>query len=231
MTKPMQYQILGESFAPIIDWPIAGLGHADFVEIDLSVTNAGLPRESATSLEGLTTYVDTCIAESGVKGAWGGYGEKRDLYRRSGVFSTSEEWRSIHLGIDFWLPAGTGVVACLPGEVHSFANNDASGDYGPTIVLLHQVGNLSVYSLYGHLSMASLEGLERGQLIRRGQVIGTLGAPAENKDWPPHLHFQLIRDMEGKKGDYPGVCLPSEQAHYLQNCPDPREVFGWGKAE
>jgi len=27
--------------------------------------------------------------------------------------------------------------------------------------------------------------------------------------------------MQLKQGDYPGVCKYSEQAKYLQNCPDP----------
>ncbi|RYZ44700.1 MAG: peptidase M23, partial [Chitinophagaceae bacterium] len=38
--------------------------------------------------------------------------------------------------------------------------------------------------------------------------------------WPPHLHFQIIKDMHGWKGDYPGVCRFSEKEAYLQNCPD-----------
>lgn len=52
-------------------------------------------------------------------------------------------------------------------------------------------------------------------------MIGHFGEPAENGDWPPHLHFQVIHDMEFKKGDYPGVCSISERERYLKNCPDP----------
>jgi len=33
--------------------------------------------------------------------------------------------------------------------------------------------------------------------------------------------MQLIFDMEGKEGDYPGVCRFSEREVYLHNCPDP----------
>lgn len=53
------------------------------------------------------------------------------------------------------------------------------------------------------------------------EQIGELGLPAENGQWPPHLHFQLIASMEGWEGDYPGVCRYSEKDHYLLNCPDP----------
>jgi peptidoglycan LD-endopeptidase LytH len=47
----------------------------------------------------------------------------------------------------------------------------------------------------------------------------------ENGNWPPHLHFQLIADMEGWKGDYPGVCKYSEREKWLGNCPDPDLVL------
>jgi hypothetical protein len=45
--------------------------------------------------------------------------------------------------------------------------------------------------------------------------------PQENGQWPPHLHFQVIIDMEFKKGDYPGVCKLNEKEKYLRNCPNP----------
>jgi hypothetical protein len=48
-----------------------------------------------------------------------------------------------------------------------------------------------------------------------------LGLPPINGDYAPHLHFQIIIDMENKKGDYPGVCSSKTLAFYLQNCPDP----------
>jgi len=48
-----------------------------------------------------------------------------------------------------------------------------------------------------------------------------LGKPDENGGWPPHLHFQLIRDMQGFVGDYPGVCAKQDLTFYANNCPDP----------
>jgi hypothetical protein len=32
--------------------------------------------------------------------------------------------------------------------------------------------------------------------------------------------------MEGRKGDYPGVCKYSERKKYLANCPDPDLILG-----
>ncbi len=225
----MKYNILGENYTPKFRLPFeTKFESGDLVPLDLSVHNRKLADASPETLEGLQKYIDGFIRKSGGKGAYGGYDEKRAIYRRSAVFLEDDDYRSIHLGIDFWLPAGTVVVAPLPGFIHSFADNDASGDYGPTIVLKHPIGNQVIHSLYGHLSRTSLVGLEKGQLIRRGQQVGTLGIPDENKDWPPHLHFQLIQDMEGKIGDYPGVCYEKEKEKYLVNCPDPRIFFGDG---
>jgi hypothetical protein len=51
-------------------------------------------------------------------------------------------------------------------------------------------------------------------------VVGHFGQPKENGNWPPHLHFQVIKDIRIKDGDYPGVCATSEKKKYLTNCPD-----------
>jgi murein DD-endopeptidase MepM/ murein hydrolase activator NlpD len=121
--------------------------------------------------------------------------------------------------MDFWTMAGTPVFAPLEGEVHSFQVNQGAGNYGPTIILYHP--DEKIYSLYGHVSMADLVPLEIGLPIGAGQLLCHLGKPTENGGWPPHLHFQLIRDMQGFHGDYPGVCSQRDLSFYANNCPDP----------
>ena len=49
----------------------------------------------------------------------------------------------------------------------------------------------------------------------------TLGESLVNVDYAPHLHFQLIRDMEGNLGDYPGVSSKRKLEFYIDNCPNP----------
>ena len=63
--------------------------------------------------------------------------------------------------------------------------------------------------------------MEEGQTISRGEVFGEFGLSYENGHWPPHLHFQIINDLGGWKGDYPGVCRFSEKEKFMENCPDP----------
>ena len=57
------------------------------------------------------------------------------------------------------------------------------------------------------------------------QVLGHFGDAGENGQWPPHLHFQLMFDMESMIGDYPGVCRYSEMERYRANIPDPNLVL------
>ncbi len=221
----MKFNVLGEYYELKTKLPFSKkFKNGELIPIDLS---EGRTTEFQTqSLEGLTKYVRSHISNKRALGAFGGYAEKRNLYSRSNVFHKPEGVRDVHLGIDFWLPAGTEIVAPLPGVVHSFANNHNSGDYGPTIVLKHYIGNEVIHSLYGHLSKSSLENLAIGQIVTRGQRIGELGTEEENVHWPPHLHFQLIRNMENKLGDYPGVCHEQEVDYYFENCPNPLVFFG-----
>jgi murein DD-endopeptidase MepM/ murein hydrolase activator NlpD len=67
----------------------------------------------------------------------------------------------------------------------------------------------------------SIKNISGGDRITKGDVFAEFGIPAENGQWPPHLHFQVINDIEGWSGDYPGVCKYSEREKYLLNCPDP----------
>lgn len=112
-------------------------------------------------------------------------------------------------------------MAPLDGEVHSFAFNDRFGDYGATIILSHQLTGVSFFSLYGHLALSSLKDLYPGKKVTKGEKFAGFGIPAENGQWPPHLHFQLILNMGGRNGDYPGVCRYSEKEEWLTNSPDP----------
>jgi len=102
--------------------------------------------------------------------------------------------------------------------VSHFQVYEGSGNYGPTVILFHPTEK--IYSLYGHLGNADLLHLEAGAPIAKGQLLCHLGEPHENGGWPPHLHFQLIRDMQGFKGDYPGVCSLRDLNFYANNCPD-----------
>jgi peptidoglycan LD-endopeptidase LytH len=191
---------------------------------DLTAANPDLHTLDLADTEAFTAYMNAQMQNRGVKVALGGYGEDRFLYHRSPHFSGAE-LRTIHLGIDLWADAGTPVMAPLPGKVHSFANNAAFGDYGYTILLEHTLESLTFYTLYGHLSADSVENLTEGDSMEAGETFARLGEPHENGNWTPHLHFQIMLNLMGKRGDFPGVAARSEKDFYLQNCPDPNLIL------
>jgi murein DD-endopeptidase MepM/ murein hydrolase activator NlpD len=204
-----------------------------YLILDFSATNPDLGSLDLTNTATFTEYVFGKLQAAGAKVGVGGYNEHRVIYRRSEHFNTSdEEPREIHLGIDFWVESGTPVFALLDGVVHSFQDNAHFGDYGPTIILEHSsstVGRHSdgkpLYSLYGHLTRQSLEGLYEGKTFNTGDKLGEVGPYPENGDWPPHLHFQLMTDMLGLKGDFPGVCSLANRDKYLEICPNPNALL------
>ena len=46
----------------------------------------------------------------------------------------------------------------------------------------------------------------------------------ENGDWPPHLHVQILTDLLGFEGQFPGVALPREQSVWASFSPDPNLI-------
>ncbi|KYP16431.1 peptidoglycan DD-metalloendopeptidase family protein [Flavihumibacter sp. CACIAM 22H1] len=183
----------------------------------------------AARLEEFQLVIEQLRLKRGATYLIGGYNELREIYSRSELFEAGEEPRRLHIGIDIWGPAGTQVFAFMGGMVHSLGWNDRLGDYGATIILLHQLDGIPFYTLYGHLSKADIDALSPGQYINRGQLLAHFGAPAENGQWPPHLHFQLIRDIGLYSGDYPGVVQQRQRDLWLQNCPDPDLILQLNK--
>jgi murein DD-endopeptidase MepM/ murein hydrolase activator NlpD len=192
-----------------------------YTPIDLSIHNKDIQElQTANDYE---KYIASYLQEKQATIAYGGYVENRNLYKRSAIFNVNKnEVRNIHIGIDFWCGANATIVAPCKGIVHSYQNNIGFGNYGPTIILQHtNASGKTYYSLYGHLSIQSIATIQIGQTIAKGETIGTLGDATVNGDYAPHVHLQIIYDMQGMQGDYPGVCSQQQLEFYKSNCPDP----------
>jgi len=202
-------------------------GKDKLLQMNFTATNTDLKNINLEDGDQFASYIKEQIKNAGALYGIGGYAEYRTFYSRSHVFDNAPgtEPRRLHLGIDIWADAGTPVFAFMGGMVHSFAFNNNFGDYGATMILLHQLDGIAFYSLYGHISLNDINNIQAGEYVSRGEKIAHLGTPAENGNWPPHLHFQIINDIELNKGDYPGVCSYGEKDKYLANCPDPDLVL------
>lgn len=213
-----------EAIGKVVDFnPSADL----LYPFDFTSANQELSNELLNDISSFSNWTTQKLKSSNSRYGIGGYNEHRTIYARSTHFDTEGEPRRLHLGIDIWGPAGTPIYNFHDAKVHSFQNNDQLGDYGGTIILEYELCGLSLYALYGHLSIASLEGLTVGKIINGGQHFASFGIAEENGSWPPHLHFQLMFDLEGKHGDYPGVCQYTKREQYLSNCPDPEIILNY----
>ena len=202
------------------------ISYSEYVPLDLSISNEEILSSKLETAKDYGVFIQKHLDDNKGKIAFGGYQEIRNLYKRSTVFNAeNSEERNIHIGLDLWINESASVHAALEGRIHSFQNNTALGDYGPTIIVQHQLDGHVFQTLYGHLSEESLIGKQIGDVVYQGEQIGNLGLPPINGDYAPHLHFQIIIDMENKFGDYPGVCSSRTLDHYSTNCPDPNVLL------
>ena len=157
-----------------------------------------------------------------------GYLEERSFYNTPRFERTTNgrtEFRNIHLGTDFWLPEQTPVHVPFSGEVVISHHNNYHKDYGPLLVVKHTLEDTVFYTLYGHLSIASLALSPKGKHVEAGELLAYLGNESENGHWVPHLHFQTITDILGETENYNGVAFASELEVWKERCPDPDHVF------
>lgn len=214
-------------FGPVLEGGFAG---DDYTVLDLGIgTHLISGDPDAISEPQINTSVEKALAAAGAKVGVGKFLEPRLIYSTSDFRPedpSTQEGRTVHLGLDLFAPAGTGVTAPLDGVVHLFAAADSTLDYGHVIVLAHEAGQgQKFYTLYGHLSAASLNGMQTGQEISKGQHFATLGGPEENGGWTPHLHFQIMTDLLGLDLDFPGVSRFSETPLWTSYSPDPNLIL------
>ena len=184
-----------------------------YFSIDLSVNNPFWNDNDVSDIAVFEKHLEKQRTITGKYVAHGGYLEQRALYRKSARFQAGLV-RDIHMGIDLWAPAGTSVHAFMDGVVHSYANNDDEGNYGPTLILEHDFNGKKLYTLYGHLSISDMAKWSLGSRFRESEIIATLGTPQENGGYSPHLHFQIMTEMGEYRGDFPGVAAQEELKKY-----------------
>ena len=102
-----------------------------------------------------------------------GFGSRKDPFTGKAQF---------HKGVDLAAPAGTPVVAALPGKVISAGYESG---YGNTVLVEHD-GGLS--TRYGHLASINVKA---GDMVTSDDVLGKVGSTGRSTG--AHLHFEVIR--------------------------------------
>jgi murein DD-endopeptidase MepM/ murein hydrolase activator NlpD len=87
-----------------------------------------------------------------------------------------------HSGVDLVAPVGTPVEAIAPGIV-VFAKDQ--GSYGKLVIINHAGG---LQTRYAQLETIQVK---LGQEIKKGDILGTVGATGQPTSREPHLHFEI----------------------------------------
>ncbi len=158
----------------------------------------------------------------------GGYLEPRPIYTSAGydkIGNHGQENRTIHLGIDYWLPEKTPVHTFIEGQVVVAVNDAGNKEYGGLVILKHTTKSFEFYTLYGHLSVTSATRHKFGDIIKKGEKVGELGGSKENGNWASHLHFQVLLSNLDYTDDFPGVAYFRQIDVWKSICPDPNLLF------
>jgi hypothetical protein len=100
-------------------------------------------------------YVESHLTLNNAQVAFGDT-MKNAIFINSTVLRMKTEERNMHIGFSLWIKAGTPVLSALDGSVHSCISTpvlELRSHYRFT----HQIENQTFYTLYGHLSLDSLE--------------------------------------------------------------------------
>lgn len=91
-----------------------------------------------------------------------------------------------HDAIDIMAPAGTPVLAVADGRIEKLFLSDRGG------ITLYQFNPARTRAYYyAHLQRYA-DGIAEGQALRRGQVLGYVGATGNADPSAPHLHFAVF---------------------------------------
>ena len=214
------------SFAPLLG---RDLSTTPVAPLDFSAGSALIASDQADNAPAeLDGRLRRVLAEHGATIGVGGYDEARLIYHWPNEPKTSEP-RTIHIGLDLSLEAGSPLYAPMDGVVHGFEDAGQYHDYGPVIVLRHQTTDaqpVEFYTLYGHLTRDSLDGLGVGQRITTGSEFARIGSAPANGDWWEHVHVQLITDMLDVPCNVDGAVRASQRTVWRSLCPDPNLLLG-----
>lgn len=170
-TGPSGYDNKDEAFAALDD------GEAPTpAEIDDALGSVARPTFTATDHGGLLLPVDGIAASQLVD-----------------TYTASRSGGRTHNAIDIMAPRGSRVLSATDGVVERLHRSRLGGI---TAYVRSNDGDWVYY--YAHLDSYA-PGLQAGQPIRRGDLIGRVGSTGNaHPDWP-HLHFAVYRMSPGMR--------------------------------
>lgn len=119
------------------------------------------------------------VETNGVPRVSSGYGFRDDLFDTGRL--------GFHAGIDIPGMEGEPIIATADGRVRAVIHNDER--VGDIVVLEHDFGFTTGYS---HMSTTTVL---PGQLVSRGDIVGTMGSEGTHSTGP-HLHYEIRKNNQ-----------------------------------
>lgn len=114
----------------------------------------------------------------------------KDRHSIGSAFGTPRDGgRRTHYGIDIFAPRHTPVLAPSKSYVVYVGTTPVGGN-----VIWLQDSYRNIYLYFAHLQK---QDVYKGQVLKAGQIIGSLGNSGNAKTTPPHLHFSITKRGEG----------------------------------
>lgn len=225
----------------VVDWiaahrrdfaPITGRPLATMVTGIVPLGDAGHPI-AVTSRDrdpaGAQALWDEIAAAEGIELGLGNWLEDRAIYSTPAFASVLDPAmrRTLHLGLDLFFAPGTPLHAPLAGRVADCYVTADPLDYGCAVLLEHEPEpGLRFWTLWGHLAHDSAARATVGRHFEAGEVFAWVGADAENGNWLPHLHLQLVTARPARAADVIGAGERSLRDVWAELFPDPAPLVG-----
>ncbi|WP_409259507.1 aminotransferase class III-fold pyridoxal phosphate-dependent enzyme [Pseudomonas sp. KCJK9009] len=206
--------------AAILDKVIAPFGDASH-----EMTIASAQQRPADA----TRWWNECSAAHKAPLGIGPWGEVRAVYTDSAFESRfiKGQHRTLHVGVDLLMPAGTPLYAPIAGTVRSVEVEPDPLGYGGLVMLEHTPPGCPPFlTLWGHMAHEALSRLKAGDKLEAGDLVGYMGSDHENGGWIPHLHLQLVTDTQLRACEVIGVGEPAYREAWADLFPDASALAG-----
>ena len=209
---------------------------------DLSVASTLLGANPADAIEPVATpKIRAALRDGNVSVGIGRYNEPRPFYSSalfSGSSNPTDERRTIHLGIDLFADPGTPISSPFDAIVHAVSNNTAPLDYGPVVILKHQIPKLDSSNVV-HSSTRSVPPTRHSERSPRSEELRTIAPGSRDEslflpgkldptsDQPPDHFFTLYGHLSTSTLATlkPGQHIPAGQT--FATIGRPHENGGW----
>lgn len=137
----------------------------------------------------------------------------------------------LHLGIDLSFDAGTMVFSIAEGPiVHIGTDSPLKGGWGGHVLQMIKFQGKPHLLIYCHLGF--IQEKDRLRTISKGDFLGLVGNKSENGGWGPHLHLQLVSDVDHvinwahfMDKEIDGYGKVKDISYWAKRCPDPTSLI------